>query len=113
MGETGKVMLQNGGGEIQFLGGGAVLPSYAGYGTTQDWIIRSGKPAGSVQIQDKGGITKVGGTMEVAKDLKLGGHLYLTTTGGTSQTLESRLEEMETRMQELTEMLRTVMESKL
>merc|ERR1712072_1537772 len=106
--DTGKVILQGGGGEVQFLGGGAIKPSFAGYGPTKDWIIRAGETAGSVQIQDQGGLTKVGGDMEVKKDLKLGGHLFLTSAGGSSQTLESRLEEMETRMQELTQMLQNM-----
>jgi len=41
--------------------------------------------------------------MSVAQDLKLGGHLYLTS-GSTTQTLESRLEDMESKLLEMQRM---------
>merc|ERR1711865_812213 len=98
------VSIQEGGGEIQFLGGGAIRPSFAGKGKTQDWSIQSGAATGSVKIQEQGGETEIGGSAKVAGDLTLAGHLYLSSGGGTMETLESRLETMETQMRELSSM---------
>merc|ERR1712167_257003 len=102
--KTGKVAIQNGGGTIELLGGGAAQTSQIGVGKTQDWFIRSGNIAGSVNIQDKGGPTNIGGTLTVGKDIKVAGHLFLTKSATTeTMTLESRLMEMETKMQSLME----------
>merc|ERR1712022_63744 len=98
-----KSCCRRGGGEVQFGGGGANRPSFAGSGPTKDWMIRSGLQTGSVKIQDQGGLTEIGGDMSVAQDLKLGGHLYLTS-GSTTQTLESRLEDMESKLLEMQRM---------
>merc|ERR1712230_112485 len=87
--KTGKVAIQNGGGTIELLGGGAAQTSQIGVGKTQDWFIRSGN---------------IAGTVIVGKDIKVAGHLFLTKSGTTeTMTLESRLMEMETKMQELME----------
>merc|ERR1711967_184 len=100
------VILQDGGGSIELLGGGNSQTSIIGDGTMQDWIIRSGNTAGSVKIQDHGGSTSVGGELLVAKDLKITGHIFMagSSAGGTSEmSLESRLMDMESKMEELME----------
>merc|ERR1711918_111962 len=104
---TGKVIIQDGGGSIELLGGGNSQPSVIGKGEMQDWFIRSGNTAGVVNIQDHGGSTTVGGELVVAKDMKIAGHIYMSASGGGggggTTTLEERLMSMESRMSELME----------
>merc|ERR1711865_238724 len=106
-------MGQDGGGSIELLGGGHGQTSIIGKGAMQDWIIRSGNTAGSVSIQDHGGSTSIGGELTVTKNLKISGHIYMSSGassgaaggagGGATVTLESRLMEMESKMSELME----------
>merc|ERR1711988_77481 len=99
----GRVRIQNGGGTIELLGGGASQPSLIGDGKMQDWRIRSGNNAGTVHIQDKGGETTIGGKLNVLKDIKIGGHLFLSSAKGEEYTMESKLMAMEAKMEALME----------
>jgi len=83
---------------------GAAQSSLIGDGKMQDWRIRSGNNAGTVYIQDKGGATTVGGKLTVMKDIKIGGHLYLSSAKSQEEyTLESKLMSMESKMEALME----------
>lgn len=64
-------------------------------------IIRSGNTAGAVKIQDHGGTTAVGGELSVNGDLKISGHIFMS--GSSEMSLESRLMEMEEKMEALME----------
>merc|ERR1712072_757730 len=97
--KTGKVFIQDGGGTIELLGGGSSQSSLIGVGKTQDWYIRSGNADGTVFVQDKGGPTSFGGAVVVKKDIKIGGHLYLTSNKKamlmeTNARLEAMMAEM-------------------